>query len=338
MKPSSLIDLMIRRIEAGIQRPVLILGAPGGGKTEICGQAAAHFGTDFGYTVLHAPLMQPEDYGLPVVSADKTSISFAIPSEKFPFEGMTGPERGLLLIDELTQSDASTQKILTNLIHARELHGRKLKPGWFVAATGNRAQDRAGANAVLTHLKDRVKILNFEISLDDWTQWALKNDIRPEVIAFIRFKPGLLSNFEASKEKSATPRGWSQGVSRDLGTVPAELEFESIMGDVGEGPAGEFCGFLKVFRRLPNPDSILLDPKKAPVPGPKELDVMYALCGALVARVTDKNFDRALTYIRRLPPEFSVLFVKDATVKNPDLLQTKAFIDWASKEGADLLT
>lgn len=337
MKPSEFKQLVKARHKAAMKRPLMVEGQPGLGKTQIVGQAAEEM--KVGFMVIHAPLLQPEDYGLPVPSKDKTTVNFVVSFDKFPLEGSDCPEFGILLIDELPQADNNIQKILANLIQEREIHGKKIKAGWTIVATGNRQADRAGANRILGHLGNKITRVGLEVSLDDWTQWALQNEVNAEVISFIRFRPDLLTNYDANKEINATPRAWVMGVSDGLENTPAGLEFETFKGDVGEGPASEFLAFLKIYRNLPSPDSILMDPKKAKVPsGEGAAATQYALCGALANKTTTGNFERALTYIRRLPAEFSVLYMKDATTRNPDLFNTKTYIDWASKDGADLLT
>lgn len=335
MKPSEFKQLVKDRHKNQNKRAVYITASPGVGKTEIVGQAAKELGV--GFKVIHAPLMQPEDYAMPVIYGEnRDQLKFVVSKEKFPLESSDCEEFGIFLIDELPQADISTQKILANLIQSREIHGQKLKKGWTIVATGNRVRDGAGANTVLGHLKSRYCALEMELDLNDWTQWALNNNVKTEVVAFIRFRSDLLSNYDSKLPVSATPRSWSEGVSENIGKTESHLEFSVFSGDVGEGPATEFLAFLKIYRNLPNPDAILLNPKKAEVPG--DSATQYAICGALVNRVTEVNFDRALEYIKRLPADFSILFARDASAKCPDICDTKAFIQWASKEGADLLT
>jgi hypothetical protein len=38
--------------------------------------------------------------------------------------------------------------------------------------------------------------LDFEVDAQEWSEWAIGTAIRPEVIAFIRFRPGVLSVFD----------------------------------------------------------------------------------------------------------------------------------------------
>jgi hypothetical protein len=288
------------------------------------------------FKAIHAPLLQPEDYGFPVVSADRANVEFIVSKSKFPIEGSDCPDAGIFLIDELSQADNNAQKILANLVQEREIHGHYVKPNWLIITTGNRQSDRAGANRLLSHLKNRLTTIELDVSLDDWSQWALANNISTEVIAFLRFRPDLLNAFDAQNEANPTPRAWSEGVSAALGAIDPALEFPVFKGDVGEGAAAEFCAFLKIFRKLPSPDAILLNP--ATVEVPNEPATLYALCGALANKCTETNFSRIMTYIARMPQEFSVLFVRDAMRRKPAIQASSDFIKWASGPGAALLT
>lgn len=333
MKPNDLKALIVSRFKAGIKRPVYVVSSPGTGKTQICAQVAKELGV--GFMAIHAPLLQPEDYGFPVISKDRDNVSFIVSKDKFPIVGSNCPETGIFLIDELPQADNSAQKILANLVQEREIHGQRIKPGWTIVATGNNAADRSGAGRVLTHLMNRQTKIELEASLDDWTQWALANGVQTEVIAFIRFRPELLNAFDPHNEVNPTPRAWVEGVSAALGVVDQSAEFPVFKGDVGEGAAAEFVAFLKIFRKLPNPDVIILNPTKADVPN--DPATLYALTGALAHKVTPANFGRVMQYVNRMPAEFSVLFIRDAIRRTPAVQNTQEFITWASGPGRALL-
>lgn len=337
MKPSTIAATLKARFNAHLSgqlhRAAYIEGKPGGGKTQIVGQVARELGV--GFMAIHAPLMQPEDYGMPIVNSDRTGVKFVVPTEKFPIEGAAGPDTGFLLIDEVGQADNAGQKILANLVQEREIHGRKLKPGWMIVCTGNPTSSRAGANRLLSHFADRLTTYEYEINLDDWSAWAITNKVSPEVISFIRFRPNLLCDFDPQRDKNATPRGWAEGVSPALGTVPAEAEFETFKGDVGEGAAAEFLAFLKIYRKLPNPDAVLMQPDKADVP--TDPATLYALAGAIAARATKTSFERVMTYAKRMPAEFTVLVVRDSIRRDREIPATRAFTEWAATDGAKIL-
>jgi hypothetical protein len=315
-----------------LKRPILLEGSPGLGKTQIIQGFAKK--KDVAFIHMHAPTMQPEDFAIPAPNADRTAIDFLINS-RFPIEGSDHPDEGIILIDEAPQGDNAIQKTVANLVQEREVYGKKLKPGWMIVLTGNRAQDRAGANRILSHLRNRVTTVEFEASLDDWCGWALDNDIRPELISLVRFKPVLLNDFDPQRDINPTPRAWAEGVSPIIDNVPADAEFECIKGAVGEGAAAECVAYLKICRKLPNPDVVLMKPDKHEVP--EEASIRYALAGALAHRATVDNFDAVMTFAKRMPPEFGVLIVLDSIRKTPELQNTKAFMDWAVKEGAKVL-
>ena len=306
-----------------IQRTICIEGSPGGGKTTIVQQAAEELGVPC--IERHMPTMLVEDFGILFPETGSDTLHYKLP-EWFPVKGKA-PERGILLFDDRNQAGPDLQKVLANICQARNLHGVSMPDGWQVVSTGNRQSDRAGANRVLSHLRNRETAYELETHLDDWTVWAINNNVKSEVVSFIRFRPNLLHDFDPQRDQNATPRAWVEGVSDVLGTVPAEAEFESFKGAVGEGAAAEFVGFVRIFRKLPNPDAILLNPTTSDVPS--DPATLYALSGALAQRATEGNFERVCTYSERMPPEFSVLTVSYAARRNPDLANTQAFTKWS---------
>jgi hypothetical protein len=305
-----------------IQRTICIEGSPGGGKTTIVHEVAKEM--DVPCIERHMPTMLVEDFGI-LFPDGNDQLRYKLP-DWFPIKGKA-PERGILLFDDRNQANADLQKVLANICQARTLHGTPMPDGWMVVSTGNRQTDRAGANRVLGHLRNRETVYELDTHLDDWTSWAIDNGVKPEVVAFIRFRPNLLHDYDPQRDQNATPRSWVEGVSDVLGTVPAEAEYESFKGAVGEGAAAEFVGFVKIFRTLPNPDAILLNPTTSDVP--KDPATLYALSGALADRATEANMERVCTYAERMGGDFSVLTISYAARKKPELTNTQAFTKWS---------
>jgi hypothetical protein len=98
-------------------------------------------------------------------------------------------------------------------------------------------------------------------------------------------------------------------------------------GAVGTGAATEFFAFLRTFRELPNIDAILLNPTKEPVP--ENAAAQYAVASALARCASDTNFDRVCLYLDRMPTEFRVLSVRDATLRDPAIRNTAGYTRWA---------
>lgn len=339
MRPTMLVTTLKGLIEADC--PTLIEGQPGLGKTQIVNQVAAELGRPIVHR--HAPTMQPEDLGLPAICGEKRDRHLFTYPDWFPEMHRTDiADQGVILIDEMPQADNAIQKTLANMIQERELHGHIMKPGWAIVATGNRQRDRAGANRILSHLRSRVTTLAFDANLDDWCLWALgdRGDgqprVDPIVVSFLRFKSGLLApDMDPNVEISPNPRAWVEGVSDLMGKIPHDAELEVFSGRVGEGPAAEFKAFAKVARTMPNPDVILMNPDKHEVP--TEPSVCYALVGAMAHRARANNFDRIMTFVNRMSPEFSVMVVRDSIARCPEVRDTRAFIDWAVKGGSKAL-
>lgn len=304
------------------RRTLCIEGAPGGGKTTIVRQVAEDLKVP--YIEVHLPTTLVEDFGIPDIST--ATLSYKLPSW-FPQAGIA-PDNGILCFDDRNQASPDLQKVLANICQARTLHGVPMA-NWMVISTGNRQADRAGANRVLSHLRNRETTIELETNVDDWCGWAMANAVPVELISFMRFRPALLHDFNPQQDINPTPRSWVDGVGSLLGKVDPTMEFEVFKGAVGEGAAAEFCGYLKIFRELPSPDAILMAPDSAVVP--VQMATLYALSGALAARVTEASIDRLCTYLARLPTEYSVLCMTLALRRDKSLQQTRAFVDWAIK-------
>ena len=325
MRPTQLIETIKELFP--IQRTLCIEGSPGGGKTSVVQQSVRELelNPDEQYVEIHLPTALPEDFGIPFPKDDQDYFNFKMP-EWFPVKGKA-PERGILCFDDRNQASPDLQKILANICQARNLHGYYMPDGWQVISTGNRQSDRAGANRVLSHLRDRETVISMETHLDDFCKFCMDNNIPAECVSFIRYRPGLLHDFDPQKDISPTPRSWVEGVFQLLGKVSPQSEYEVFAGAVGEGAAAEFTGFMRIFRKLPNPDSILLSPKTAKVPD--DPATLYAISGALANRASTGNIDRLCEYLARVPREFSVLTMTMAVRRDEALDSTAAFTKWA---------
>jgi hypothetical protein len=323
MRATLLKDTLKSLVKVG--RSVAIEGPPGGGKTSIVHQVAEELGLPI--IEKHMPTMLVEDFGIPYPDTTGNSFSYKMP-DWFPAKGKPGTERGgILCFDDRNQTSTDNQKVLANIQQARNLHGVPLADGWSVVSTGNRQSDRAGANRVLSHLRNRETVLEFETHLDDSTQWMIQHGVSPMVIAFTRFRPHLLHDFDPQRDVNPTPRSWVEGVSAIIGHVPPEAEYECFKGAIGEGAAAEFVGFVRIFRKLPNLDAVLMNPDTAEVPS--DPATLYAISGGLAERATEANLERVVTYTSRMPAEFSVLSISYAVRKTPALANTAAFTRWA---------
>jgi len=327
MKPTQIKFSLETAIRA--KRPAFIWGAPGVGKSQVVAQIARE--NDLELIDVRAVLLDPVDLrGLPHINGEGKA-HWAIPSF-LPQKG-----KGILFLDELNAAPLLVQAACYQLILDRKLGEYELPEGWSVVAAGNRETDKAITFRMSSALANRFIHLNFDVDLEDWIEWALSADIEIEVVAFIRFRPALLHQFDPTKNEKTfpSPRTWEY-VSDILKTKPlSSIEFELIAGIVGEAAAAEFMGFMKIYRDLPDPDAILIDPKGSIVP--TDPATQYAICGALSRKASTTNFGRVLEYGQRLPIEFSVLLVRDSVKISPELTKTRAFIKWSTDNSEILI-
>jgi hypothetical protein len=308
------------------RRPVYLWGPPGTGKSSVVRQAAA--GLKLGLVDVRATLLDPVDLrGLPRVAKD---AAVWCPPAFLPRSGT-----GVLFLDELAQAAPLVQAACLQLTLDRRVGEYELPDGWSVIAASNRAEDRAGTHRLITPLLNRFVHLDLDVSADDWQTWAVAHGVNTEVRAFLRYRPALLFQFDPAAPARAfpTPRAW-QFVSDVLPGTPADLLHQVVAGCVGDGPAAEFVGFLRLYRELPDMDAVLARPDTSPVP--REPAVLYALVGALVERCrADKaplpNF---VKYALRLPEEFAVLALRDALAVNPKLVGLPAVQQWIAQARA----
>ncbi|MFM0027434.1 ATP-binding protein [Paraburkholderia madseniana] len=307
--------------------PVLITGRPGIGKSDIVDETARE--TDHELLISHPVVEDPTDSkGLPFPGADGTTAKF------LPFgdleRAMTARRPLIWFLDDLGQASPAVQAAKMQLLLARRVGEHVLPPQVTFLAATNRRTDNAGVTGILDPVISRfATVVELEPTIDDWTKWAVRSNVQAELIAFLRFRPDLLSVQKTSRdiENSPSPRSWGF-VAKTMGIVPKHLEHISYAGSVGEGAATELVSFLQIYRELPSPDAILLAPDTAVIP--EKTSALYAVAAALAARASEANFDRVVTYTERLIDaghrEFAALLVRDSVERTPAVQNSYAFI------------
>jgi hypothetical protein len=322
MRPSEVTETLASLLPT--RRPLYLWGPPGVGKSSLVRQAAARAGLEV--LDVRAVLLDPVDLrGLPRVEGDR---ALWCPPAFLPRDG-----EGVLFLDELAQAPPLVQAACLSLTLDRRVGEYVLPAGWGVVAASNRQEDRAGAHRLISPLLNRFVHLDLEVSGDDWHDWAVGAGVAPEVRGFLRYRPALLFQFEPRVNTRAfpTPRSW-EFVSLVLAHTPPQLLHPVVSGCVGEGPAAEFVAFARICKELPDPDQVLANPVTAGVP--REPDVLYALCGALVERCRkagQKVLAGFVQYAGRMPDEFGVLAMRDALAVAPGLLTLPDAQAWLAR-------
>ncbi len=313
-----------RDVEAEIQRALrtkrtlMILGAPGIGKTEICSGIAEELGIGFKRIVL--PQYEEVDLrGIPEVNEDKRTVFY--PTTELPYEDKDGP-KGILLCDELPSAKPGVQVIMHQLLDSRRLGNLyELPEGWIMVITGNRAEDYAFVFEMPTTVQTRVVRLTMEHNFDDWKKWAYdRQAIEPEVIAFLNNNPQDFVHFEPDKPVSnhAIPRTWHylSDYIRDVKMQGESLSLEYTVGQIGEGAGNKFFGWHKIWKSVPDIDAIL-EGKGAAVP--KKIDIQWCVISAILSKLIAQGDSKAVVgacknafkYINGLSSDIVMAFLND---------------------------
>lgn len=342
MKASDLIETAKCLLPAGLN--MMLTGIPGVGKTAIVKKIAEQLGWDL--LVFHPAISDAIDFkGMPMlvereITAEDGTRRKVKEADFLPFNDLRQVLRAdtetLVLFDDYAHAVKTVQGATMQLFHGGKLNGFEIPSCVHFMAATNRRQDKAGVDMIIEPVKGRFMIFQMDVDVDDWIRWALTEGGMPmTLVQFIRFRPNLLCDFKPTAEivNSPTPRT-VEFLGRTINAgLPEHLQPESFAGAVGEAFAAEYIGFLRLLGKIPNPVHVLQRPNTAPVPDmndPEGPATLWALCGALIERVTDTSIDRLVHYAERLPDEFNLKLITDALVAKPELYQTRAIEGWAS--------
>lgn len=305
--------------------PVMMWGAPGIGKTDFCYQ----LGRSTGRHVIdwRTNLRDPVDArGLPVADLENNVARWLRPND-LPFEGSDFPDDSIVFLDEVNTASPAMQVVAMQLVNERRVGEHRLKQDVYIIAAGNRQSDKAAAQRMPSALANRLAHVDIEADIDVYCEWAYANTISPMLIAFLRWRPALLHDMTVQDLRAfPTPRSWAR-TSRIIDDEDDPLLLQMTAGLVGDGAAAELMGFVRTYRNLPSLDLVLSNPTGAPLPA--EPSARFAITVALAHKVDARTFEAGMTYVRRLPGEFEILFGIDAVKRDIGLSHTQTFSDFA---------
>jgi hypothetical protein len=188
-------------------------------------------------------------------------------------------------------------------------------------------------------LANRFVHIDFSVDCEEWLEWAIKGGISPQIIAFLRFRPALLHDFDPEKDCKAfpSPRTWafaSNLIKSIRNNEDESVQHELLAGTIGVGSATGFKGFMKIWHELPKVEEIINTPDQVEIP--TDQAVLFAVCEMVGRAAEQKTADKIMVFAGRLPEEFSVLLVWEAVRHCNNIAGTDSFAAWAARH-ADVL-
>lgn len=212
-------------IPAMRQRPVLLMGPPGIGKTQIMEQVARECQVGLvAYTITHhtrqsaigLPFIQKRTYGGREREVTEYTMSEIVASVYDKIEE-TGLTEGILFIDEINCVSETLAPAMLQFLQYKTFGNHRIPDGWIIAAAGNPPEYNKSVRDFDIATLDRIKRIDVEADFPVWKEYARQVNIHPAIVSYLTAKPQYFYQIETTVDGKifATPRGW-EDLSRFL--------------------------------------------------------------------------------------------------------------------------
>ena len=164
------------------QRPVLLMGPPGIGKTQIMEQIAAEENVGLvSYTITHHT--RQSAIGLPFIEkrvydgVERTVTEYTmseIIGSVYALTEKTGIREGILFLDEINCVSETLAPMMLQFLQCKTFGNQKLPEGWLIVAAGNPPEYNRSVRDFDVVTLDRVKRIEVTEDFAVWKEYALR--------------------------------------------------------------------------------------------------------------------------------------------------------------------
>ena len=178
------------------QRPILLMGAPGIGKTQIMEQIARECKVGLvSYTITHhtrqsavgLPFIKEKTFGQETFSVTEYTMSEIIASVYEKME-KTGLREGILFIDEINCVSETLAPMMLQFLQGKTFGNHQVPEGWIIVAAGNPPEYNKSVKEFDIVTLDRVKRIDVTENLPVWKEYAYKAGIHGSIISYLDVK------------------------------------------------------------------------------------------------------------------------------------------------------
>ena len=255
------------------QRPVLLMGPPGIGKTQIMEQIAHETGVGLcAYTITHhtrqsaigLPFIEHRNYGGEDVTVTEYTMSEILASVYSLME-KTGLKEGILFLDEINCVSETLAPMMLQFLQCKTFGNRKLPDGWIIIAAGNPPEYNRSVRDFDVVTLDRVKRIDIEADFSVWKEYAQRKGLHGAVVSYLDINKDNFFRMENTVDgpQFATARGWED--LSELLTAYEKLGIQvgrEVIGEYIQLPAisRDFANYLELYykyQRVYHVDDIL---------------------------------------------------------------------------------
>ena len=211
------------------QRPILLMGPPGIGKTQIMEQIAGECDLALvSYTITHhtrqsaigLPFIREKEYGGEKRSVTEYTMSEIIASVYDKMEA-SGKAEGILFIDEINCVSETLAPTMLQFLQCKSFGNQKVPAGWIIVAAGNPPEYNKSVREFDVVTLDRVKVISVEADFAVWKEYAYQAGIHGSVISYLDIHKDHFYRMETTVDgkQFVTARGW-----QDLSEMIAAYE------------------------------------------------------------------------------------------------------------------
>jgi MoxR-like ATPase len=255
------------------QRPILLMGPPGIGKTAIMEQIAHELGINLvSYTITHhtrqsaigLPMISEKTYGERNYSVTEYTMSEIIGSIYDQIE-RSGIKEGILFLDEINCVSETLAPMMLQFLQCKTFGNRKLPEGWIIIAAGNPPEYNRSVRDFDVVTLDRVKRIDIEADFSVWKEYAQRKGLHGAVVSYLDINKDNFFRMENTVDgpQFATARGWED--LSELLTAYEKLGIRAgreVIGEYIQLPAisRDFANYLELYykyQRVYHVDDIL---------------------------------------------------------------------------------
>lgn len=200
------------------QRPVLLIGPPGIGKTQIMEQIAKECKIGLvAYTITHhtrqsavgLPFIREKNFGGRTFSVTEYTMSEIIAAVYEKME-QTGLSEGILFIDEINCVSETLAPAMLQFLQCKTFGNQKVPEGWLIVAAGNPPEYNKSVREFDTVTLDRIKMIEVEADYRVWREYAYQAGIHPAILSYLELRGEYFYRMETTVDGKmfVTARGW----------------------------------------------------------------------------------------------------------------------------------